>query len=43
MHLITRARRRRGHLSHRERLQLARAEAFSRRTHTDSLGARKSH
>jgi hypothetical protein len=32
MHTTTRAARRRGYLSRRERLRLARAEAFSRRT-----------
>ncbi|MGN6170536.1 MAG: hypothetical protein ACTHQQ_20545 [Solirubrobacteraceae bacterium] len=35
MYSTTDSARRRGHLSRRERLQLARAEAFSRRTATD--------
>jgi hypothetical protein len=39
MYLTTHAARRRGHLSRRERVQLARAEAFSRRTGTDPIHA----
>ena len=38
MHSTTTAARKRGHLSRHERLHLARAEAFSRRTATDTLG-----
>lgn len=38
MHVMTRATRSHGHLSRHERLKLARAEAFSRRVGTDSLG-----
>ncbi|HEY3946871.1 MAG TPA: hypothetical protein VGL78_16720 [Solirubrobacteraceae bacterium] len=38
MYSTTHAVRQRGHLSRRERLQLARAEAFSRRTGVDPLG-----
>jgi hypothetical protein len=37
MYSTTRAARQCGHLSRRERLQLARAEAFSRRTRADTL------
>lgn len=39
MHSMTHAARGRGHLSRHERLQLARVEAFSRRTGTDPLQA----
>lgn len=39
MNTTTHPARRRGYLSRRERLQLARAEAFSRRTGTDPLHA----